>query len=247
MIVIPETAFKMGTSLEQVEELLRTEDWATEWYEEGMFQIEQPQHVLIIPTFQIALKPVSNLEFYLYICKTGYQTPKYWNGFQYPIDKANHPVVGVSYQDAVAYCSWLGEQANEDYRLPTEAEWELAARGKDGRMYPWGNEFDPWRCNTKESGKGDTTPVGNYSPGGDSVWGLTDMTGNVYEWTNTLFKGYPYDPHDSRENISANATIVIRGGAWYYSRKLARCASREHVQPDYTSPAVGFRIAKTVK
>jgi toxoflavin biosynthesis protein ToxD len=108
-------------------------------------------------------------------------------------DKGDHPVVYVSLRDAMAYCAWLndalrGELKDLIVRLPTEAEWEKAARGADGRIWPWGDEFDQIKCNSDESKKGGTTPVGTYSPQGDSPYGAADMAGNVWEWCHTMYK-----------------------------------------------------------
>jgi formylglycine-generating enzyme required for sulfatase activity len=151
----------------------------------------------------------------------------------------------VARADALEYCRWLHAQTGLAYRLPTEAEWEQAARGDDGRIYPWGNEFDPWRCNTVESGKRRTTEAGEYSPAGDSPFGLADIAGNVWEWTSSKLQPYPYRPEDGREDPRGSGKFAVRGGAWYYSRKLARCSSREGVLENYISPALGFRLART--
>jgi formylglycine-generating enzyme required for sulfatase activity len=171
--------------------------------------------------------------------------PRDWIGFRFPEGTENHPVTGVSRLDALAYCQWLSEKLATEYRLPSEAEWERAARGDDGRMYPWGDEFDPWRCNTVESGKRGTTAAGGYTPGGDSPWGANDMAGNVWEWTNSQLKPYPYMAGDGREEQIPGAVYVIRGGSWYYSRKLARCACREGAISIFISPSLGFRLART--
>ena len=116
-------------------------------------------------------------------------------------------MVNVSWQDAQAYCQWLSEKTGKSYRLPSEAEWEKAARGADGRVYPWGNEWDAAKCNTRESKIQGTSPVGQFSTLGDSPSGCADMVGNVWEWTLSLWGPdsdspkyrYPYDPADGRE------------------------------------------------
>jgi formylglycine-generating enzyme required for sulfatase activity len=245
MVLIPEGEFIMGTSDDQVRDLVYKEEWAEEWYDKDLFQIEQPQHIVYLQAFEIARRPITNIEYHQFVWGTGYRVPKEWIGFHYPEALAEHPVVGVSKEDALAYCDWLNKQTNSKYRLPTEAEWECASRGDDDRLYPWGNEFDPWRCNTVESGKRGTTAVGIYSPSGDSSFGMIDMSGNVWEWTASLMMPYPYDANDGREAQQSKAKWVIRGGSWYYSRKLARCSAREGAIQTFTSAALGFRLART--
>jgi formylglycine-generating enzyme required for sulfatase activity len=149
----------------------------------------------------------------------------------------DHPVVLVTWEDAMAYAAWVNK------RLPTEAEWERAARGLYGRRYPWGDEFEPGCCcNSQEAGLGGTSPVGQFSPQGDTPEGLVDMVGNVWEWTNSLYRPYPYDPNDGRENREATGFRVLRGASWVNDALVAHCLSR--LDGDfifYTN--VGFRCA----
>jgi formylglycine-generating enzyme required for sulfatase activity len=156
----------------------------------------------------------------------------------------DHPVMWVSWGDALAYCRWLGRETGLPVTLPSEAEWEKAARGTDGRIYPWGDEWDTERCNTAEGGAGATTPVGRYSPGGDSPYGCADMAGNVWDWTRSVFKGYPYDPKDGREGLEAGDNILraVRGGSFDNDRLSARCAARLRLYSNGRYRGCGFRI-----
>lgn len=173
-------------------------------------------------------------------------------------ERRNHPVVGVSWFEATAYCRWLTEQLGTRetlaeplqtllreegcvVRLPTEAEWEKAARGDDEREWPWGNEFQPELCNSSESGIGGTTTVGIY-PAGASPYGCLDMADNVWEWTSTLFRDYPYRADDGRENPEAEGSRVLRGGSWLNDRRFARCAFRLGARPVNFNDHLGFRV-----
>lgn len=243
MVTIPEGEFLIGTSNEDVRTLmLKESDWAYDWHDQDLFANEQPQHRLALPAFEIGQFPVTNGDYLAFVWDTGHILPRGWQSINHAMGREQHPVTGVTKLDAELFCAWLSQRLNKKFRLPTEVEWEKSARGQDARIFPWGNLFDPWRCNTSESAKKDTTPVGLYSPGGDSQYGVADMVGNVWEWTSSIFKPYPYQVEDGRETPTPGARYVIRGGAWYYSRKLARCAARESEIDNHQSPSIGFRL-----
>ena len=160
-------------------------------------------------------------------------------------------MVYVSWYDAVAYCNWLAEVTGKPYNLPSEVEWEKGARGSDGHIWPWGDQWDAGRCNSIESGPDDSTPVGAY-PTGASPYGLLDMAGNVWEWTRSLwgedfdnpsFK-YPYDLADGREDSGASGGVrrVLRGGAFTRSRGYVRCAYRGRSYPHPRHKNYGLRV-----
>lgn len=131
--------------------------------------------------YQIGKYPITNKQYQTFVEATGHPKPAYWeNGI--PPGKEDHPVVNVSWHDAKAFCTWLAEATGMPYRLPTELEWEKAARGMDGREYPWGGHFDFAKANTWSSTIHDTSPVDAY-PKGVSPYGVLDMAGNVWEWT----------------------------------------------------------------
>ena len=210
------------------------------------FKNEKPQHTLDIPyDYWMARFPVTNAQYAAYL-----------GDKQHPVkdwaQKRDHPVTHVSWEDAMRYCRWLNEQFQEQLpadlllRLPSEAEWEKAAHGADGRLYPWGNQFDPHKCNTREGGKNGTTPVGAYSPQGDSPYGCAEMSGNVWEWTHSLRKPYPYQPRDGREDEQAAGRRVLRGGSFLYYARVARCAYRDDGPFDLFGDYNGFRVVASV-
>jgi formylglycine-generating enzyme required for sulfatase activity len=198
---------------------------------------EQPQHTIMLPAYQVACYPVTVAEYACFV-RAGQAEPPGW---QDQLSKLDHPVVSVSWHNSVAYAAWLAERSGQPWRLPTEAEWEKAARGSDGRIYPWGDQFDKARCNTNEGGKGGTTPVGSY-PGGASPYGALDMAGNVWEWTSTLKREYPYSESDGREDVNSTENRVLRGGSWSGDAGLARAAFRVAIRPDGFHVGNGFRL-----
>jgi formylglycine-generating enzyme required for sulfatase activity len=142
----------------------------------------------------------------------------------------------------MAYCRWLSSVTGKAITLPSEAQWEKAARGdRDRREYPWGDRWDAAKCNTSELGLGGTTPVGIF-PEGASPYGCLDMVGNVWEWTQSLFKSYKYDSLDGREDLKAEGTRVLRGGSFYLDLDGARCACRNRNFPYFFHDFFGFRV-----
>jgi len=199
----------------------------------GSFPYGQTCEPVMVMTFRIARYPLTNAQYAGFLAANPHfpvpfldeewARPYNWDrqARTWPEGRATHPVVLVSWEDATAYCAWAG------LRLPTEEEWEKAARGEDGRVYPWGADFDPARANVRESGVGGTTPVGAY-PEGQSPSGLLDCAGNVWEWTSTL--------HDRDE-------VILRGGSWNFHASDARTFSRERAHRSYRSNRIGFRVA----
>lgn len=200
-------------------------------------------HEVYLDAYYIGKCSVTNAEYACYRESVG-------QPFTMPKGEEDHPVVGVSWYDAYDYAIWAG------MRLLTEAEWEKAAswvpsltfpspEGSEGgrkRKYPWGDSFDETKCNTDESGIGITTPVGKYSPAGDSTYSCADMAGNVWEWTSSLYESYPYRADDGREDTSVSNIRVVRGGSFYFYGGLARAAFRNLYNPNSHSDRVGLRV-----
>ncbi|MFQ5586457.1 MAG: formylglycine-generating enzyme family protein [Thermodesulfobacteriota bacterium] len=188
MVLIPAGEFIMGTN-----------DW---WPKSG------PEHKRTLPDFFMDIYEVTNRDYMEFVVATGHNMPDHWraNKGMVPPKKYDHPVTYVNWFDADAYCKWRGK------RLPTEAEWEKAARGTDGRVFPWGNKFEKNRGNTPQYGKEDTMPVGSFD-NGKSPYGVHDLAGNVFEWTADWYMAYPGNKHpDPNEGERYR---VVRGGSWY--------------------------------
>jgi formylglycine-generating enzyme required for sulfatase activity len=240
---------------------------------EGGAPNEVPQHKVYLEAYAIGRYPVTNAEFKRFVEDGGYEEADYWTeagwsqkesgNWKQPrfwddddLNGGAQPVVGVSWYEALAYCRWLAAKAGKTYRLPTEAEWEKAARGdRDRRRYPWGNGWEPERCNNRENraSPGRTTPVGTY-PQGDSPFGVADMAGQVWEWCSSKYGGtgeepgfgYPYDPKDGRENLEGEDTRLLRGGSWLDGEDACRCSQRFRYAPGYGDYNRGFRCARSI-
>jgi formylglycine-generating enzyme required for sulfatase activity len=245
LVVVPAGAFQMGTSQEQIEALLKRYDWAKEVKEKDWFKDEQPWKELTLDEFEIGRFPVLNVEYAEFVRSTGVTAPPHWPGGKLPEDLADHPVVNVTWHNALAYVDWLAERTSKPYRLPSELEWEKAARGMDGRLWPWGNDWDPTRVNMRSSGPGRTTARAQYSPTGDSPYGCADMAGNVWEWCRSIYRPYPYMTDDGREDLTESGPRVLRGGSFGESNPNdVRCAFRYRYYPDFWNDYFGFRVAR---
>ena len=204
-----------------------------------------PQHLIyqLDYDFYIGRYPVTHQEYALYLRGTG-------QSIVMAKDKADHPIVKVSLMHAQGYADWLNRKYQADlpagytFQLPSEPEWEKSARGVAGNEYPWGNNFDTKRCNSKEGGKSGTTSVGAYSPQGDSAFGAADLAGNVWEWTRSRGMPYPYRFDNDNEDKIGTATLkyVLRGGSFMSEKMETRCAARSWLDATAKREDVGFRV-----
>lgn len=197
---------------------------------------EQPIHPVTVDEFWIDQTEVTNEQYEHCVADGQCNESRYADDNTY--NGAQQPVVGVSWNDADEYCSWVGS------RLPTEAEWEYAARGVDSNSYPWGDESPNADLLNYNQNVGKTTAVGSYSPDGDSWVGASDMAGNVWEWTNSLHQPYPYNGRDGREDINSTNIRVFRGGSWYFNDYSIRAAIRNSSDPANRYNFIGFRCVQ---
>ena len=217
---------------------------------------EVPVSVVALDAYRIGRYPVTVTEYRRFVESGGYADPRYWTAgghgrrpapdtWEEQLQFPNRPVVGVSWYEALAYCRSAGGS------LPSEAEWERAARGTEGGQFPWGNEWPgPKRCNYGNN-IGHPTPVGVY-PQGATPEGIHDLAGNVWEWTRSLWGTelgtadfrYPYDTGDGRENLEAaeNVRRVLRGGGFSDDARDVRCTARRGLEPDHHYRYIGFRV-----
>lgn len=260
---------------------------------------EFPQYQLTLPDFYISRYPITNAQFRAFVNAGGYREPQYWpearqekiwqdgtvtvwmdekprsqpKHFGEPFNLSNHPVVGITWYEALAFCRWLNAHSPGQLQihvweqgqiitqklsltgwqitLPSEAEWEKAAKGNDKRIYPWGNKPNPNRANYADTKIGTTSAVGCF-PGGVSPYGCEELSGNVWEWTRSLWGtnwekpdfNYPYRSDDGREDLTAGTDCahVLRGGSFINDQRDVRCALRVWNYPHYWYYYVGFRV-----
>ena len=274
MVLVPAGEFSMGSDTEEIDRLLqgRTD------VKREVFNDEIPRHRVSLDGFYIDTYEVTNAHFQQFVQATGHRTHAEREGAGYVnkgatfalVNGANwrapqgpgsslasleqHPVVQVSQEDAKAYCSWAGK------RLPTEAEWEKAARGTDGQLYPWGNQFDGTRANfcdtncqttltdrAANDGSRYTAPVGSYE-GGKSPYGVYDMTGNVWEWVADWHDEnyYKSSPARNPQGPASGDQAVLRGGGWGNVALSVRASNRSRSAPAHRYDDIGFRCAKTL-
>jgi len=222
----------------------RTRQWG--WYDD-----ERPRGAVELPAFHITRAPISNAQYAAFVAATGHPAPdvtaEVWAGYRLihpyrrtrrhawrdgapPPGRADHPVVLVSHADARAYARWLGSRTGRRWRLPSEAEWEKAARGRDGPVFPWGDEFDPARLNSHDAGPFDTLPVGRF-PAGASPFGLLDAAGQVFEWTATAATG--------------QGRFLVKGGSWDdRGCGVCRPAARHGRPAGLKHILIGFRLVR---
>ncbi len=231
---------------------------------------ERPVHRVYVSEFFIGRFPVTHDEYARFLRATGHPAPSIhtlpliasgvpdgvfkenarsyvWEDGQPPAGHGSHPVVLVRHEDALAYCQWLSDALGRPVRLPTEAEWEKAARGgAAGQRYPWGDDIDPSRCHFLADplikNQRGTRPTGTYPP---NAYGLYDMAGNVWEWVADWHGGDYYGAGDIRDphGPESGTMRIVRGGSWVNEDVgMLRCAYRHKVPPDTYAYSVGFRI-----
>lgn len=212
--------------------------------DQDAYDFEMPLHRVYLPEYYIGRYPVTVEQYAAFAPATEIEMRR-----SQERERANHPVTRVSWHAALAFCRWLSERSAQRIRLPSEAEWEKAARGTDGRLYPWGNRPPNAQLCNHDTFVIDTTEVACY-PAGTSPFGVLDMAGNVWEWTNTVWGAsgdsptykYPYNALDGREDFSAPGARVLRGGAFLSDARGVRCACRSGNYPDFRFWNIGFRV-----
>ncbi|KFF98866.1 SUMF1/EgtB/PvdO family nonheme iron enzyme [Streptomyces europaeiscabiei] len=236
-------AVRIGLPAEEVGYVTRY--WAHRGVQESWIAKESPEHTVRISDFFIARYPVTNGEWRAFLADTGLtERPTTWYLGAYPWDRSNHPVAGIRAEHADAYARWLSKRTGHPWRLPTEAEWEYAAKGPDNRPYPWQGGFDPDACNTRETGVHTTTPVGAF-PAGAAPCGALDMGGNVEEFTADTYAPYPGGEAVADHLVESMGSYrIARGGGFARFGDLTRTRRRHGPFPGPLYP-VGFRLASS--
>ena len=193
---------------------------------------EKPEHNVHLDAFYMDVNPITNTQFSKFARDVGI------SDWRYPAGFADHPVIGVNWNDASAYCEWSGK------RLPTEAEWEKSARGTDGRTYPWGADYDSSVVNGLGGGRTGTSPVGSM-PEGASPYGVLEMSGNLWEWVADWYDAtyYNWGKSSNPSGPDDGGHRVVRGGSWICHANYLRCAKRDHHEPTYRGRFIGIRCA----
>ncbi len=235
MAFIPAGTFIMGSNRQD------TQGRSSEFgMAKPLFLDEHPERKIFLPSFYIDLFEVTNSHYLLYVEATHSLPPTSWANGRIPPGRENYPVTDVNWHEAQRYCQWIGK------RLPTEAEWEKAARGPHGLEYPWGNEYDKQRANMGDTGRGDLAPVGSFASG-KSPYGIYDMAGNVWEWTQDWYQPYPGNQYQS--DAYGEKYKILRGSSWggvghYALPDFYRAAHRFYAAPEQGFSDAGFRCAK---
>jgi iron(II)-dependent oxidoreductase len=206
---------------------------------------ERPVHRVWLDRFGLAKFPVTNAEYKLFLDASSSLPPTFWSEPMFADPRK--PVVGVTWDQAVAYCRWLSVRQGQQYRLPTEAEWERAARGgRDGALYPWGDEAPSVHSAIGfDAATGGPAPVGVNPP---NDIGLHDMSEGVHEWCSDYYdyNYYRYSPERNPQGAASSERRVSRGGSWRHQIKFSRCAARSSLPPAFSYADYGFRVALTI-
>lgn len=250
-IHIPGGTARIGSTLDEINKA--NDDWKSQLLNpdyvdkfKDWLMKEYPMHEVHVDSFAISDILVTNSMYQEYVDETGAEQPEsIWN-LELGGDD-DHPVWGMTFEQAQAYCAWLSTKLGYEVKLPTEVQWEYAARGGTDREYPWGNEFSLEHCNTYEAGLHKTTSVRHY-PQGRSLFGLYDMGGNVEEWVDTIYAPYPGGELIVDDLIDALGLQypVLKGGSFARGGDLARVARRHGGFPDPVFRYTGFRLVRSL-
>jgi sulfatase modifying factor 1 len=202
---------------------------------------ERPAHRVWVDSFQLAACQVANAEYARFLRATGAPPPPFWNdpNFSHP----QQPVAAVSWFEAAKYCEWLSAEAGQPFRLPTEAEWERAARGGvEGKLYPWGDAPPQSLPDYDDRWKSGPETVGRYAA---NAFGLFDICENVHEWCSDWYQAdyYAASPERNPRGPESGARRASRGGSWRHHIKVSRCAARSSIPPQFQYADYGFRVA----